>query len=185
MFGASLLIVLFVMFFFVPNPTAFQRGLARFFLALSAGFFAFFFVGGVVLSGGWRGLTIGAAGGFALFVAIQFFVDPFPVAPGGPGAELREWKGGRRLGSLIETLRAKRLTGEVEEQVKVAPQQRTEIENLKTDFEIVSGRNWAEVFERICSAIGCLRCDVSADRKTIGLSLGGEVERHESLYVCK
>jgi len=174
-FGLILLAVLILMFFFVPNPTDFQRGLARFFLALSAGFLAFFFVGGVILSGGWGGVTIGAAGGFAVFVGIQFFFDPFPPTNIGPDALLKEWKGGQRLGSLIETLRKKALTNEVTERVVVEAANRTEIENLKPTLDRVTGKTWSEVFERISEYLSCLRCTVSPDRATITLSLSGEV----------
>lgn len=174
-FGSIILLVLIVMFFLVPNPTEFQRGLARFFVALSAGFLAFFLVGGVLLSGGWGGITIGAAGGFAVFVGIQFFFDPFPAGKVGPEALLKEWKGGQRLGSLVETLRGKALTSEVEERILVDPAKKVEIENLRTTFLQVTGKTWAEVFEKICDFHSCLRCQISADKKTIGLSLSGEV----------
>jgi hypothetical protein len=130
-FGSFLLLILAAIFLLVPSPTDFQRGLARFFLALTSRLFAFFFVGGVVLSGGWRSITIGAAGGFALFVALQFWFDPFPSKPSNPEAELKEWKGGQRLGSLIETLQGKALTGAIDEKIVVNPNQKAEIENLE------------------------------------------------------
>lgn len=184
-FGSFLLLTLVTIFFVVPNPTDFQRGLARFFLALTSGLFAFFFVGGVVLSGGWKGITIGAAGGFALFVALQFWFDPFPGTPSNRESELKEWKGGQRLGSLIATLQGKALTGEIDERVIVDPKQKAEIENLKVVFDRVTGKTWADVFERVCGTLHCLGCEIAADRKMIRLSLRGAVRKENSLYVCR
>ncbi|HLG56885.1 MAG TPA: hypothetical protein VI485_16220 [Vicinamibacterales bacterium] len=61
-------------------------------MALSAAFLAFFFVGGVLLKGSRPGIAVSATGGFALFVLLVAFVDPFalkvPVTPLAPRAAL-------------------------------------------------------------------------------------------------
>src|SRR5262245_12071212 len=75
--GGILLAVLVAIVFIIPEPTEFQRGVTRFFMALTAGCFAYFFVGGVVLKGTVGGQRIGATGGFVLFLLIQFVVEPF------------------------------------------------------------------------------------------------------------
>jgi len=94
-FGLILLCVFITMLFLMPHPTDFQRNVARFLAAISGGFLAFFFVGGVILSGGLGGVTIGAAGGFAIFVAMQFLVHPFPSPEVDATTLLKEWRGGQ------------------------------------------------------------------------------------------
>lgn len=61
------------------NPSKFP--IVRFLMALSAAFFALFFVGGVLLEGTLRGLYISATGGFVLFILIQFVFNPWEVLP--------------------------------------------------------------------------------------------------------
>lgn len=77
-FGSILLIFLISVFFFTPCLSPDQRGILRFLMALAGGLFAFFLVGGVVLEGKVKDLAISAAGGAAIFVLIQFVVNPFP-----------------------------------------------------------------------------------------------------------
>src|SRR5215471_4681170 len=77
-FGAVLLVFLMYSFVFLPNPTAAQCGLLRFFIALAAGLFFLFFVGGLVLRGHLKGFAVGAGGGVALFFRVQFGVNPVP-----------------------------------------------------------------------------------------------------------
>ncbi|HYX71210.1 MAG TPA: pentapeptide repeat-containing protein, partial [Nitrososphaera sp.] len=60
----------------IREPTAFQCGVVRFLMSLTAAIFAFFFVGGVILNGKLRDLAISAAGGFVLFILMQFVFDP-------------------------------------------------------------------------------------------------------------
>lgn len=76
-FGAALLVLLFIVISLLPNPTQSQKDTIRFLIALAAGFFGFFFAGGVLLKGTLKGLLISATGGLALFVLIQFIFDPF------------------------------------------------------------------------------------------------------------
>jgi hypothetical protein len=91
-FGSLILVFLIITVFALPNPTDSQRGIIRFLMALSAAFLAFFFVGGVLLKGTRPGLAISATGGFALFVLLVAFVDPFtmkvPVTPVVPRAAI-------------------------------------------------------------------------------------------------
>jgi Ankyrin repeats (many copies) len=67
-FGGSLLV--FIAIFTISNgsPTCFQQEKLRFFTALCAAFLSYFFAGGVVF----KNKFIGATGGFALFLLIQY-----------------------------------------------------------------------------------------------------------------
>jgi hypothetical protein len=78
-FGSLLLLVLIGVLFFRPNLSADQRAILRLLMALAAGFFAIFFVGGVLLNGTLMGLALSATGGFVLFILIQFIFDPFAI----------------------------------------------------------------------------------------------------------
>ena len=78
-FGGLLLAVLVVVLFALPEPTPFQRDITRYIMALLAAFFAYFFVGGVVLQGNLAGHIVGAGGGFALFILVAFVVTPFDI----------------------------------------------------------------------------------------------------------
>ncbi len=77
-FGGLILLFLMLIVFVDVNPAKFP--IIRFMMALSAGFFAYFF-GRVVLEGTLKGFAISAAGGAALFILIQFVFDPFQVLP--------------------------------------------------------------------------------------------------------
>jgi hypothetical protein len=78
-FGGVLLVILVAILFLIPEPKGPQMGIIRFFMALAAGFLAYFFVGGVVLKGSVVGNKIAATGGFVFFVLIMFVVNPFNV----------------------------------------------------------------------------------------------------------
>ena len=78
-FGSFLLLTLLAIIFLLPEPSDSQRSMIRFLMALGAAFLSFFFVGGVILNGTIAGQTIGGGGGFALFILLQFLVDPFSV----------------------------------------------------------------------------------------------------------
>jgi hypothetical protein len=78
-FGSFLLLILLAIIFLLPEPSDSQRSMIRFLMALGAAFLSFFFVGGVILNGTVAGQTIGGGGGFALFILLQFLVDPFAV----------------------------------------------------------------------------------------------------------
>jgi hypothetical protein len=78
-FGALILIFLMIVVF-VPIETS-KFPIVRFLMALSAGFFAIFFVGGVLLRGTLYGLAYSATGGVALFILIAVVFDPFSVLP--------------------------------------------------------------------------------------------------------
>jgi hypothetical protein len=78
-FGGLLLAVLVFVLFCVPEPTPFQRYITQFIMGLLAGFFAYFFMGGVVLKGTLAGQVVGASGGFALFILVAFVVTPFDI----------------------------------------------------------------------------------------------------------
>lgn len=75
-FGSILIVFLIASVFFIKEPSAFQCGVVRFLMSLTAALFAFFFVGGVVLKGKLRDLAISATGGFVLFILMQFVYDP-------------------------------------------------------------------------------------------------------------
>lgn len=75
------LILLFLMLIVLVDIDPIKFPIVRFLMALSAGFFATFFVGGVILNGTLRGIAFSAAGGIALFILIQFVFDPFQVLP--------------------------------------------------------------------------------------------------------
>ena len=78
-FGSLLLLVLIGVLFFRPNLSPDQRAILRLLMALDVGFFAIFFVGGVLLNGTLMGLVLSATGGFVLFILIQFVFDPFAI----------------------------------------------------------------------------------------------------------
>lgn len=88
-FGGAILVVLIAMCVFIPNPSDFQCRIIRFAMALDAGFLSYFFLGGVTLQGKVSRYVLKATGGFALFVVIQFAVDPLDlqtaVADAAPG----------------------------------------------------------------------------------------------------
>jgi len=77
--GGAILLFLAVIVFVMPEPTDFQRGILRFFIAIAAAMLATFFLGGVVLQGNLAGSKVGAGGGFALFILIQFVFDPLKI----------------------------------------------------------------------------------------------------------
>ena len=77
--GGAILLFLAVVIFVMPEPTGFQRGVLRFFIAIAAAMLATFFLGGVVLQGNLAGSKVGAGGGFALFILIQFVFDPLKI----------------------------------------------------------------------------------------------------------
>lgn len=77
--GGAILLFLAVVIFVMPEPTDFQRGVLRFFIAIAAAMLATFFLGGVVLQGNLAGSKVGAGGGFALFILIQFLFDPLKI----------------------------------------------------------------------------------------------------------
>jgi hypothetical protein len=77
--GSAIMLFLAVIVFLMPEPTAFQRGVLRFFIAVGAAMLATFFLGGVVLQGNLAGSKVGAGGGFALFILIQFVFDPLQI----------------------------------------------------------------------------------------------------------
>jgi hypothetical protein len=75
------LILLFLMLIVFVDIDPIKFPIVRFLMALSAGFFATFFIGGIILHGTLRGIAFSAAGGIALFILIQFVFDPFQVLP--------------------------------------------------------------------------------------------------------
>jgi peptidoglycan hydrolase-like protein with peptidoglycan-binding domain len=77
--GGAILLFLAVVIFVMPEPTDFQRGVLRFFIAIAGALLATFFLGGVVLQGNLAGSKVGAGGGFALFILIQFVFDPLKI----------------------------------------------------------------------------------------------------------
>ncbi len=78
-FGGLILLFLMMVVFVPIEPTKFP--IVRYLMALSAAFFAIFFVGGVLLKGTLNGLFISATGGFVLFILTAFVFDPFKVLP--------------------------------------------------------------------------------------------------------
>lgn len=80
-FGGLILVFLMVVVFIPIEPDKYP--IIRFLMALSAAFFAFFFVGGVLLESTYKGLFISGTGGFALFILIQIFFDPFALVYNG------------------------------------------------------------------------------------------------------
>lgn len=77
--GGAILVFLAIVVFIMPEPTAFQRGVLRFFIAVGAAMLSTFFLGGVALQGSLAGSKVGAGGGFALFILIQFVFDPLKI----------------------------------------------------------------------------------------------------------
>jgi hypothetical protein len=77
-FGSLLLVFLMAVALLIPDPTHGQMSLFRFFMALLAAFFSYFFVGHIALRGRILGQSVGAGGGFALFVLVQV-LDPFAI----------------------------------------------------------------------------------------------------------
>lgn len=73
------LILLFLMLVVLVEIDDSKLPIVRFLMALSAAFFALFFVGGVLLQGTLNGLYISATGGFVLFILVQFVFNPFAV----------------------------------------------------------------------------------------------------------
>jgi CheY-like chemotaxis protein len=78
-FGGLILLFLMAVVFVDIQPSKFP--VIRFLMALSAAFFAIFFVGGVLLEGTLKGFFISATGGLVLFILIQFVFDPFTARP--------------------------------------------------------------------------------------------------------
>ncbi len=158
----------------VPHPTTTQCGLLRFFIALTGGLLFFFLVGGVALHGQLKGFSIGAGGGAAIFVLIQFVVNPVPGCTldvhSGP-----EWNGGQNLGQLIDTLRSQRAAGAMDiPTIEVAPSDEDRVAHFDPKLDRVTGDTWSEVFQRICDSTSkCLVCEISRDHKVVKLSSTG------------
>lgn len=191
-FGAVLLGVLVWAFLFVPNPTGAQCGMLRFFISLAGGLFAFFFVGGVVLQGKLAGFLTGAAGGFALFLLLQFVFDPFQglCTGGGKDAELKEWRGGQRLGSLVETLNNRYADGSVREQILIEHGYEDRVGNFRPAVERVTATTWVGVFQRLCDTHRCLVCE-AAGKEHLRLRTTDEIQRQcadaactQYVYIC-
>ena len=162
-FGIIFVAFFIAVFFFVPNPTATQCGILRFVMSLTAGLFAFFFIGGVVLKGKLAGLAIGATGGFVLFILMQFVYDPIPDCQSRSRAGLKEWRGGQRLGSLIDTLAAAYASGETAERVIVDAGFEDQVRNFDPSVRAAIGQSWHDVIRRICSVNSCLVCEAGSD----------------------
>jgi von Hippel-Lindau disease tumor supressor len=77
MFGTLFLGFLFTFTIVAPHPTPSQLVVVRFIMALSAALFSSFFVGGIILKGSIAGMRLSAAGGFALFVLMEWGPNPF------------------------------------------------------------------------------------------------------------
>ena len=75
--GGGLLLVLIVATLLIRDPSEFQKGMIRFFMALSGAFLSFFLVGGIFMKGTLKGYLVGAGGGFVVFLLIQFLFNPF------------------------------------------------------------------------------------------------------------
>lgn len=76
--GSVLVVFLGFVIFALPEPiSTTQQGILRFFIALAAGLFAKFFVGGVVFRGRiGQSNQVSAGGGFVLFILAEFVIDP-------------------------------------------------------------------------------------------------------------
>jgi hypothetical protein len=173
-FGTGFVVFLICVFFLVPKPSPTQCGIIRMFMALAAGLFTFFLVGGVVLQGQLKGLAIGAGGGAAVFVLMQFVFNPVPgcvrVATIG-----HVWDGGQQLGELVDTLRRQRAAG-VDDipRIEFSPEDEDRVTHFNPHLPKVSGDSWGEVFKRISdSTDGCLVCEISNDGKVIKLAARG------------
>ena len=192
-FGAVLIGFLMYSFIFMPHLTPAQCGMLRFFMALTAGLFFLFFVGGIVLQGHLKGFGVGAGGGVALFFLIQFVVNPVPGCVG-PASKSVEWTGGQHLGSLIEMLRSARASGEANiPSINYSAADEDRVTHFDPKLDKVTGKTWSELLQRICdSTNGCLACETSQDQQTVTLSTRGtwsknlsSNNRGEYSYSCR
>lgn len=76
--------------FLIPDLTDSQRALFRFLIAIGAGAFATFFLGGVAMEGTVGSFRIAAGGGFASFLIMLLVVDPLPPPAGSKQTEADE-----------------------------------------------------------------------------------------------
>jgi hypothetical protein len=76
--------VLLVLAFRLPNPTEFQKSVCRFILAVSGGVMSTLLFGQITLKGRLQGFDVSAGGPIAVFILLQFVVDPLRVTAATP-----------------------------------------------------------------------------------------------------
>lgn len=188
-FGAALLIVLIGIFFAVPNPTDFQRQIARWIVAISSSFLALFFVGGIIVRGSIKGIQITAVGSIGLFVLLVALVDPFPKVSAPPGTPV--WAGGSKLRGLLTELADAYADGRIMERITIDPTYRDAVLNFKLESAEWTGRTWVELLQRICLVTSCLKCTL-LNKSTLEVGVSAAIEKHcidaqcgDYWYTCK
>lgn len=181
-FGGALLIMLLAMFWLVPEPTLFQRQLARWTVAICSAFLSLFLVGGIVLKGSISGWSISAVGGIAVFVFLIAVVNPFPGESLPPRHV--EWAGGQKLGSLIISVNQAYADGRISERVQVSAADQDGIFNFRPGQNKWTGRSWIELLQKVTITNSCIGAQVMDRGKTIRLRLVGPLQRHCASQSC-
>jgi len=155
-FGIPLLIALFCLQFYLPEPSHFQRQIARVIVAFTSGFFAYFFVGSVVVTGTIWGLRISATAGFALFSVVMFIYNPFalPEFPKGQATF-----SGETLGGLVTIVDEAYANQETAERIVLELGQADRLRNFALQKRDWTGQTWAQLAQRICTIHACLKCE--------------------------
>lgn len=179
---AVTLSTLLSMIWLLPEPTLFQRQLARAVLSICLASLAIFVMGGVILRGTVSGFTISAGGGMAILVIFMWLYDPFPTPTLNVGSP--EWKGGVVLGELISQLSEAYAQGETSERIEIDPAHSDEVIKFSPGPADWAGNTWTSLVQRICDVNPCLKC-TPTDPKTLRLSILGPVQKHCSDPACQ
>lgn len=169
-----LLFVLFYLLFRLPEPSHFQRQVARVIVAFASGLLAYFFVGTIVIAGTAWGFRISAGAGFALFILVMFVVNPFepPRLPKGQPAFFGETLGG--LAALVDEAYAAQ---ETTERIVLDPTQADQLYNFALEKREWTDRTWLDLAQRICSFHACLQCEKLQDPNSVRIRVRGQVEK--------
>jgi hypothetical protein len=171
--GIVLIGLLVYVFFAVREPSNFQRQVARVFTAFAAGLLAYLLSGELRMWGTIKGWNVIATAGFAVFVWIMFWYDPFPRVgpPHQPPSYIGETLGG--LVDLVEEAFAGGYTGE---KIVLEPSHASELQNFELSSREWIGSTWTNIAQRICELHTCLECTLSSDHKTVKIRLRGLVQ---------
>jgi hypothetical protein len=179
------------MFSFVPEPSDFQRQIARWILAICLASLEIFLVGGIILRGSIDGFRISAGGGAAILIASALWFNPFPGRSIPLGSA--EWKGGVTLGALVIELREAYADGRIKDKIEVDPAHSDEVMNFLPGPADWTGKTWIQLFQRICTVNRCLKCNILPGGESLRLSVAiDSVSKHcvdnacsSYWYTCK
>ena len=85
------------------------------------------------------------------------------IQPSSHGSDLKEWRGGYRLGSLIQILTSAYAEGKTTERVTIVRDYIDQVTNFHPRVNRVQATTWIGVFRKLCDLEACLRCENASD----------------------